>query len=95
MNEHEKRTALEAIRQAIEQENYVLTPHALLEMRNDHLDIVDVESAVLTGRIRKVFDNDPRGRRFEVVGKACDLSTDVAVVVRWAGPLLIITVYEM
>ena len=95
MNEHEKATALQAMRDAIEQQNYVLTPHALLEMRNDHLDVIDVESAVLTGRIRKVFDDDPRGRRFEVVGKACDMTTEVALVVRWAGPLLIITVYEI
>ena len=85
---------LEAIRQAVQDENYVMTPHALMEMREDHLEIMDVESGLLTGTIKRVFTNDPRGTRYEVVGTACDLSTPVGVVVRFAGPLLIITVYE-
>ena len=72
----------------------MITPHALLEMRDDRLDVVDVESAILTGTIKRAFEEDSRGRRYEVVGKACDLLTEVAVVVRFAGPLLIITVYE-
>lgn len=85
---------MKAMRQAVRDQTYVMTPHALLEMRNDRLDLVDVESAILTGTIERVFDDDPRGRRYEVVGKACDLTTDVGVAVRFAGPLLIITVYE-
>ncbi|MFH0979961.1 MAG: hypothetical protein V2A79_00295 [Planctomycetota bacterium] len=56
--------------------------------------MVDVESAILTGTIERVFENDPRGLRYEVVGRACDLITEVGVVARFAGPLLIITVYE-
>jgi len=56
--------------------------------------VVDVESAIMTGTIERIFENDPRGRRYEVVGKACDLTTDVGVIVRFAGSLLIITVYE-
>lgn len=83
---------LESMRRAVLDQSYVLTPHAVLEMLADRLDVVDVESAILTGTIRQVFDDDPRGRRFEVVGKACDLTTDVGVVARFAGPLLIITV---
>lgn len=82
------------MRQAVVDQAYVVTPHALLEMREDHLDVVDVESAILTGTIERVFEDDPRGRRYEVVGTACDLSTPVRVVVRFVGPLLIITVYE-
>lgn len=70
---------------------YVFTPNALLEMREDRLD---VESAILTGTIQRVFEDAPRGRRYEVVGTACDLSTPVGVVARFAGPLLIIAVYE-
>ena len=84
---------LEAMREAVLNQGYMMTPHALLEMRNDRLDTVDVESAILTGTIERVFDDDPRGRRYEVVGKACDLTTRVGVVARFAGPLLIITVY--
>jgi len=86
---------LATIRQAVLDQTYVMTPHALLEMHVDRLDVVDVESALLTGTIERVFTDDPRGTRYEIVGRATDLSTAVAVVVRFAGPLLIITVYEM
>ena len=43
------------MRRAVLEQMYVLTPHALLEMREDRLDVVDVESAILTGRIERVF----------------------------------------
>ena len=93
MTQREQAELLRRIQEAILNGRYVVTPHALLEMRNDALDLIDVESAILTGRIETVFDDDPRGRRFEVVGKACDLTTEVSVLVRFAGPVLIITVY--
>lgn len=64
-------------------------------MHVDRLDVVDVESVILTGTIERVFTDDPRGTRYEIVGPATDLGTVVGVVVRFAGPLLIITVYEM
>jgi hypothetical protein len=95
MTSHERSRVLEAMRQAVLDQLYIVTPHALLEMRDDGLDVVDVESAILTGRIKRVFEGDPRGVRYEVVGVACDLTTLVGVVGRFAGPLLIITVYEM
>lgn len=82
------------MRDAVLEQRYVVTPHALLEMRDDKLDLVDVESAILTGTIERVFDDDPRGRRYEVVGMATDLTTKVGVVTRFVGTLLIITVYE-
>ena len=94
MRQCDKASALEAMRRAVLDQNYVFTPHALLEMREDRLDVVDVESAILTGRIERVFEDDPRGTRYEVVGKACDLNTDVGVVARFVGAMLIITVYE-
>ncbi len=86
---------LEKMRLAVEWGDYVVTPHALLEMRKDGLDIIDVESAILTGKIEKEFREDPRGPRYEVIGTACDVHTEVGVVVRFAGPMLIITVYEI
>lgn len=82
------------MRQAVEDQTYVLTPHTVLEMQADRLDLLDVESAILTGRIERVFEGDPRGPRYEIVGSACDLLSQVGVVARFAGPLLIITVYE-
>ena len=94
MSTHKHRHVLEAIQRAVMDQAYVMTPHALLEMRNDALDVVDVESAILTGTIHRVFDDDPRGTRYEVVGKAADLATEIGVVARFVGPLLIITVYE-
>jgi len=94
MRHSEKAKALEAMRRAVLEQAYVLTPHALLEMREDRLDVVDVESAILTGRMERVSADDPRGPRYEVVGKACELDSDVGVVARFAGALLIITVYE-
>ena len=86
---------LQLIRNAVLDGRYVVTPHALLEMAVDQLDLIDVESAILTGTIERVFDDDPRGRRFEIIGQACDLSTDVGVGVRFAASLLIITVYAI
>ncbi len=94
MRESEKARVLDATRQAVLEQMYVVTPHALLEMREGRLDVVDVESAILTGRIERVFEDDPRGPRYEVIGKTCDQATDVGVVARFAGAMLIITVYE-
>jgi hypothetical protein len=94
MRQRDQTGALEAMRRAVLEQMYVLTPHALLEMREDRLDVVDVESAILTGRIERVFKDDPRGPRYEVVGKACDLATDVGVVARLVEAMLIITAYE-
>jgi len=87
--------ALEAMRRAVLDQRYVMTPHALLEMREDGLYVVDVETAVLTGTIARVFEDDPRGVRYEVVGTASDLSTVVGVIGRLVGTVLIITVYEI
>jgi len=94
MTERERARALENMRRAVMDQAYVLAEHALLEMQGDRLDVVDVESAILTGRIEGVFEDDPRWPRYEVVGTACDLSTRVGIVARFAGPLLMITVYE-
>lgn len=88
---------LERIREAILDGRYTLTEHAYDEMEADHLDVLDVESAMLTGTIDKVLTEDPRGTRHVVVGSATDQVTSVAVVVRFVehGQLLIITVYEL
>ncbi len=88
---------LERIRNAILDGRYTLTEHAYDEMDEDHLDVLDVESAILTGEIDKVLTLDPRGTRFVVIGTATDEATPVAVVVRFLEQdrLLIITVYEI
>ncbi len=95
MARREHHEIMQSIRDAVAEQRYVATSHALIEMRADGLDVADAESAILTGRIVRVLDDDPRGPRFEVVGSACDLSTPVCVVLRDAGVWLIITVYEL
>jgi len=94
MTAHDLERVLAAARQAVLDQSYVLTPHAVLEMRDDHLDVVDIEAAILTGRIERVFEDDARGRRYEIVGRATDLRTAIGVVIRFVGAMLVITVYE-
>ena len=63
---------LERIHDAILDGRYTLTEHAYDEMEEDHLDALDVESAVLTGVIDKMLTVDPCGTRFVVIGSATD-----------------------
>jgi hypothetical protein len=88
---------LERIRNAILDRRYTLTEHAYDEMDDDNLDVLDAESAILTGEIDKVLTMDPRGTRYVVIGNATDQETQVGVVVRFVvhDQLLIITVYEI
>ena len=94
MTGKERAEVLERIHGAVLEYSYTVTDHAWVEMEADNLDLVDLESAILTGTIQRVFEDDPEERRYEIIGKACDLTTDVGVVVRFAGSLLVITVYE-
>lgn len=85
------------IQEAVRERRYSVSEHAYDEMDEDDLDVLDVEAALLTGEIERTFTSDPRGRRYEVVGTACDLCTRVGVVVRFVGRdgLLIVTVYQI
>ncbi|MDE3017634.1 MAG: DUF4258 domain-containing protein [Nitrospirota bacterium] len=69
-------------------------PHFFEEMANDDLVFSDIEQAVMTGRIRRRFASEPRGLRFEVVGRASD-GRKVAIICRMkeTGKLLFITTY--
>jgi len=88
---------LERIRTTILDQQYTLTEHAYDEMDQDSLDVLDIESAILTGRIDQTLTKDPRGTRYVVIGKATDEVTEVAVVVRFVAhdQLLVLTVYEI
>lgn len=88
---------LERIRNAILNQQYALSEHAFVEMNADSLDVLDVESEVLTGEIDQTLTQDTRGTRHRIIGLATDLATSVAVVVRFVEheQLLIITVYEL
>lgn len=88
---------LERIRNAILDHRYSMSEHAYEEMEADNLDVLDVEAAVLTGKIEELLTHDSRGTRFVVVGSATDKKTPVAVVARFVehDQLLVITVYEI
>lgn len=72
-----------------------MSAHAMDEMAEDGLDILDMESAVLQGKITRTARDDPRGTTYVIEGVAADRHTPVGVVGRFAGPgrYLVITVY--
>lgn len=74
-----------------------MTVHAMEEMAEDSLDIVDVEQAVLDGQIVRTEKHDPRGTKYVIEGLAADGETSVGVVGRFQGSehYLIITIYEV
>jgi len=62
------------------------------ELAEDDLAFDDIETAIANGRVRRKFTRDPRGSRYEVVGKATD-GREIAVICRFksTGKLLLIT----
>ena len=74
-----------------------MTAHALEEMAEDNLDILDIESAVLSGEITRFEGDDDRGIKFVIEGPAVNPEVPVGVVGRFAtnARFLIITVYEV
>ena len=91
------RRTLDRIRAPIRRVAYDITAHAIEEMAEDALDTVDVETAILNGRLVKTERDDPRGTRYTVHGIAADGITPVGTVGRFTGTgrYLIITVYEI
>ncbi len=88
-------TVIERIRKKIRVGDYEFTiPHFFEEMAEDNLAFADIEMAIANGRVRRKFTRDPRGTRYEVVGRAID-GREVAVVCRFksTGKLLLITTY--
>ena len=74
-----------------------MTVHAMEEMAEDDLDILDVEQAVLNGQVVRREKDDPRGMKYVIEGLAAEGETSVAVVGRFLDGerYLIITVYEV
>ena len=74
-----------------------MTVHAMEEMAEDDLDILDVEQAVLNGQVVRREKDDPRGMKYVIEGLAADGETSVGVVGRFLDGehYLIITVYEV
>ena len=86
---------LTIIRTAVAHGRYLTTDHADAGMETDDLTILDVECAIVHGKIRKKETDDPRGPRWEIVGPAED-GREVGVVIRMMQPdsILVVTVYE-
>jgi len=91
------RRILERIQAAIRNAAYDVTLHAIEEMAEDQLDLNDVEAAILSSRVVKAEEDDPRGTKYVVHGAGADGITPVGTVGRFTetGRYLIITVYEV
>ena len=85
------------IRDAIKTGDYDVTFHAVEEMAEDNLGILDVESAILGGSIVKRQKDDPRGTKYVIEGAGETQSARIGVVGRFkeTGTFLIITVYAI
>ncbi len=74
---------IDRIREKIRLQQYDMSAHAMEEMAEDLLTIMDVEESVLNGQIIRVEKNDPRGTKYILVGTALDQQTPVGVVGRY------------
>jgi len=74
-----------------------MTLHAMEEMAEDNLDIIDIEQSIFSGSIVHTDHDDPRGGKQVIHGNATDPRIPVGVVARFASDdrFLIITVFEI
>ena len=65
-------------------------------MAADDLEFADIERAIETGRIRRRFTRDPRGTRYEILGRSTD-EREIGVIcrIKSTGKLLFISVYSV
>jgi Domain of unknown function (DUF4258) len=91
------RRTIDRIREKIRLQQYDMTVHAMEEMAEDNLDILDIEHGIFNGRVARSQKGDPRGIKYVVEGFAVDGQTPVGIVGRFTtnGRYLIITVYEV
>ena len=77
--------------------DYDLTIHAVEEMAEDDLDLLDIEHAVLNGQVVRRHKRDPRGTKYTVQGLALDGERTVGIVGRFhaINRFLIITIYDV
>lgn len=87
---------LQKIRQKIIEKDYYLSDHAEEEMLDDELERVDIENAIIKGRIEKKLTEDIRGTRYRIEGPARD-GRIIHVVCRFKeqGNLVLITAYAL
>ncbi|MDP2682321.1 MAG: DUF4258 domain-containing protein [Deltaproteobacteria bacterium] len=87
---------IQKIRQRISDKDYYISSHAEDEMLDDKIERVDIENAVLKGRIEKKLTEDIRGVRYRIEGPARD-GRKLHVICRQKddGNLIIITAYAL
>lgn len=87
---------LQRIKQKIIDRSYYLSSHAEDEMLDDHLERVDVENAILKGKIDKRLTRDKRGTRYRIEGPATD-ERIIHIICRFKADshLIIVTVYAL
>jgi Domain of unknown function (DUF4258) len=87
---------IDRLRQKVKDRDYFLSSHAEDEMVDDLLERLDVEQAILQGRIEKVMTHDDRGIRYRVEGATMD-GRLIHVICRFRenGSLIVITVYAI
>lgn len=84
---NEPRSNIARIREKIRLRQYDMSAHAMEEMAEDLLDIVDIENTLLHGQIIRTERGDPRGTKYIIEGMASDQSTLVGVVGRFSRTL--------
>lgn len=74
-----------------------MTVHAVEELAEDGLDILDFEQSILYGRISRIEKDDPRGTKYVIEGPAIEEEkVSVGSVGRFTDDrYLIITVYAI
>lgn len=59
-------SVFQRLRQKVIDRSYYLSAHAEEEMWADEIERIDVENAILKGKIKKRMKKDPRGTRYLV-----------------------------
>ena len=88
---------IDKIRKKVINKEYEFTiPHFFEEMAADNLEFADIKRTIETGKIRRKFTRDPRGTRYEIIGRSTD-ERGVGIICRIknTGKLLFITVYAL
>ena len=78
-------SSVERIRQKVRLGQYDMSGHAMEEMAEDGLDVLDVENAVFKGALVRTEKDDPRGTKYVLRGLALDGLTPVETVGRFTG----------
>ncbi len=90
-------SVIDKIRKKIINKEYEFTiPHFFEELAADDLEFADVKRAIETGWINRKFTRDPRGIRYEIVGRSTD-ERQIGIIcrIKSTGKLLFITIYAL